>query len=466
MKTSGIRTILRYGKPLAFLLFSSLCFSQTIALAPNVGPPTTKTLVSGSGFTPYAPIRIFFGRTRLSAGNADATGSFKNLGIRVPRSALPGKHPVTAGDLDSGMSARAQFLVRTDWRQYGFDAQHSGDNLYENLLSKDNVGGLQLLWTHFTGAATSTSPAVAYGILYVAGGNNDFNALNSVTGELLWTYHEEGSGANEWTPAVADGMVYFGTRDDTVYALDAKAGNLVWKYTIGPWYVGGSPVVANGFVYVVSEDYYVLALDAKTGALQWQFSMGPWAFSPAVGDGVLYVVDDYGSLYALDASSGKLLWSRWSLYSSPVVFNGVVFVGGGDVNANVVYALDAKTGTVLWTFSTDALAASGPSISDGVLYIGCNDGSVYALNATTGALVWKYTGLDPLFHSSPAVANGVLYVGSRGGHVYALSASNGVLLWTYQSAEELDSSPAVANGVLYFGGSSGNLYAFGLSERK
>jgi outer membrane protein assembly factor BamB len=64
---------------------------------------------------------------------------------------------------------------------------------------------------------------------------------------------------------------------------------------------------------------------------------------------VVYVHAGDGYLYALNAKTGASLWStsigdsssRWGLFSSPIVVNGVVYVGSEDGN---VYAFGLKRG--------------------------------------------------------------------------------------------------------------------------
>ena len=48
----------------------------------------------------------------------------------------------------------------------------------------------------------------------------------------------------------------------------------------------------------------------------------------------------------------------------------------------------------VWTFSASAAGGSGdftgtPTVADGCVYVGSNDGWVFAMNADTGELVWK-----------------------------------------------------------------------------
>jgi outer membrane protein assembly factor BamB len=50
-------------------------------------------------------------------------------------------------------------------------------------------------------------------------------------------------------------------------------------------------------------------------------------------------------------------------------------VGSEDNN---IYALDANNGVLLWEYVTGGLVESSAAVSDGVVYIGSNDGNVYA----------------------------------------------------------------------------------------
>jgi outer membrane protein assembly factor BamB len=43
-----------------------------------------------------------------------------------------------------------------------------------------------------------------------------------------------------------------------------------------------------------------------------------------------------------------------------------------------VYAFDARTGTQLWSAATDGAITSSPTVVDGTLYVGSDDGVVRA----------------------------------------------------------------------------------------
>jgi outer membrane protein assembly factor BamB len=123
-----------------------------------------------------------------------------------------------------------------------------------------------------------------------------------------------------------------------------------------------------------------------------------------------------------------------------------------------------------WTATTGGAVHSSPSVVNGVVYVGSEDGKLYAFDATGGSLLWTGT-TGGAVDSSPAVVNGVVYVGSWDANLYAFDA-NGTIhcsgtpktcapLWTAPTGGPIaGSSPAVANGVVYLSSRDTKLYAF------
>jgi len=194
-------------------------------------------------------------------------------------------------------------------------------------------------------------------------------------------------------------------------------------------------------------------------ALLWKYETGNTVFSsPAVAEGVLYVGSSDRNLYALDVNSGELLWkfeTGNTVFSSPAVAEGVLYIGSSDKS---LYALNANSGELLWKFETGADLSSSPAVAEGIVYIGSSDRNLYALNTNSGKLLWKYRTRGEV-SSSPAVAEGIVYIGSSDRNLYALNAKSGKLLWRYRTRGDVRSSPAVAEGVLYVGSYDRSIYA-------
>jgi hypothetical protein len=64
-------------------------------------------LVSGTGFTVFAAIDIYFDTTDVALAIANGSGPFSNIAIQVPASALPGTHWVSAVMRYDGRGAQA-----------------------------------------------------------------------------------------------------------------------------------------------------------------------------------------------------------------------------------------------------------------------------------------------------------------------------------------------------------------------
>lgn len=152
-----------------------------------------------------------------------------------------------------------------------------------------------------------------------------------------------------WTTSLYNLQRTSAGNDTTFSATNAAQIAQKWSFkTGGP--IAAAPIVANNTLYVGSWDGYMYALDANTGAQKWKTYLGvtianPVCIPPALG-----------------------------ISSTATVYNGVVYVGGGDANW---YALDAATGSILWSVYTGDNSATGghynwssPLIFNGYAYIG------------------------------------------------------------------------------------------------
>lgn len=137
------------------------------------------------------------------------------------------------------------------------------------------------------------------------------------------------------------------------------------------------------------------------------------------------------------------------LSGGPTVADGVVYIGSASGD-NTLYALDAATCAKKWTFAPGGSFAAAPAVAAGTVYAASTDGSLYALDAATGTRKWTYTAGGALF-TSPFVANGVVYVNSWDSKIHAVNAADGSGKWTHPFNGR-DSAPVVAGGVVYVAG--------------
>ncbi len=108
--------------------------------------------------------------------------------------------------------------------------------------------------------------------------------VNAASGHLVWARNTNGadfgfgSGNFYSTPAVAFGRVYMGNTDGRVYSFAAKTGKLAWATGTGA-YVYASAAVDDTpglgpTVYLGSYDGNFYAFDAQSGAIRWRHPAG------------------------------------------------------------------------------------------------------------------------------------------------------------------------------------------------
>jgi len=74
--------------------------------------------------------------------------------------------------------------------------------------------------------------------------------------------------------------------------------------------------------------------------------------------------------------------------SQPVLADGRLFVA--EVDRHTVHAIDESSGKKLWSFVAGARVDSAPTIYQGRVLFGSNDGWIYCLRASDGELAWKF----------------------------------------------------------------------------
>ncbi len=158
------------------------------------------------------------------------------------------------------------------------------------------------------------------------------------------------------------------------------------------------------------------------------------------------------------AWQGEAKWDGWNkvydLKARQVfdrAFHAVAVKGRvyfGSSADDKVYCLDATTGAELWSFFTEGPVRLAPTVQQGRVYFGSDDGCVYSLEAGTGKLIWKQRAVPtdrripgngrvisnwPV-RTSVIVRDGLLYTTagmfpSEGVHLVALDAATGEVKW-------------------------------------
>jgi polyvinyl alcohol dehydrogenase (cytochrome) len=199
---------------------------------------------------------------------------------------------------------------------------------------------------------------------------NAIIALELSTGKLVWS--QQVTPKDIWT---------FGCRNDPDCSdLDVDFGTIPITFKGA----GGKQLIGAG-----QKSGWFYALDPKDGSIVWKTEVGPGGklggieFGGATDGERVYVgisaipnIKDPGSVSALDGATGKILWQTINP-DRGAVFGPVTVTGTGDnrlvfagTSRNFIRAYSAKDGKILWEFDTGGAVGGGPTVVDGVLYVG------------------------------------------------------------------------------------------------
>ena len=156
-------------------------------------------------------------------------------------------------------------------------------------VTTENVSDLQLVWSRALTAGRQQGTPLAYdGVLYMPNPRDVIQAIDAVSGDLLWEYRREvpddvgdaGQRTNNRNIAIYDNLIIDTSIDGYVFALDAGTGDLVWETEILDYETyrsmqSSGPIIANGKVISgrscrKPESCVITAHDARTGEELWR----------------------------------------------------------------------------------------------------------------------------------------------------------------------------------------------------
>ena len=320
-----------------------------------------------------------------------------------------------------------------DWPGFG---RTYGEQHFSPLAEIDtaSVGKLGLAWSmDLPPGNSATGPIEIAGTLYFARFYSEVNAVDAVTGKLLWKYDPkapEASGVRlrqGWgSRGVAwwNGKIYTATQDGRLIALDANTGKLLWSTQTldsgDPRFISGPPRVFDGKVLIGNAGAdeagirgYVTAYDSETGKQLWRFWTVPGDPAKGFENKAMEMAAKTWAGEWWTKGGGGTVWNAMSYDAK----TGTVFIGTGNGspwNRKIrsdgkgdnlflcsVVALDAKTGAYKWHYqinpgeSWDYNAAMDMELADliidgqprKVLITAPKNGFLYVIDRLTGKLI-------------------------------------------------------------------------------
>ena len=242
-------------------------------------------------------------------------------------------------------------------------------------ITRENVGELRMVWSRaLTPGSQQGTPLVYNGIMYMPNPGDVIQAMDAVTGDLLWEYRRaHPDDLEDYIRTETNrNLAIYGTqiidtsKDDYVFALDAMTGELVWEtqildYKVHPANQTSGPIIANGKVISGRsclprggpDACVITAHDARTGAELWRRRTIPAPGEP--GDetwgGVPFEDRKHVGSWMVPSYDPEL---NLIYIGTSVTSPAPKFMLGGTDNKHLYHnstlALDADTGEIKWYY--------------------------------------------------------------------------------------------------------------------
>ena len=245
-------------------------------------------------------------------------------------------------------------------------------------IDRRNVDELRMVWTRaLSRGRQQGTPLVYGGVMYMPNPRDVIQAIDAVTGDLLWEHRRERpedleefivSALSEGNRNISiyGGLIIDTSNDDHIFALEAATGRVVWDteildYRQNPAHQTSGPIIANG--KVVSgrgciprggpDACVVTAHDPMTGEELWRTRLIPAPGEP--GDeswgGVPYERRRHVGAWMVPSFDPELnlIYIGTSVTSPSPKY----LLGGADkqhLYHNSTLALDVDTGEIRWYY--------------------------------------------------------------------------------------------------------------------
>ena len=185
-----------------------------------------------------------------------------------------------------------------------------------------NLADGKEIWHRRVDSPLSSSPAILGNRAFLTSTNNDFYAIDTDNGEVIWNdqaLSETARVLSSPSPAVNQDILAVGYSSGELIAYLPANGRRLWTDTLtstGRYTplsvindIAGKPTIQDGIVYVASHSGILTAIDARLGTRLWSKTFGSRQ-GPVIGGDYLYVVGTNSKVAAFNKIDGKLAWVR------------------------------------------------------------------------------------------------------------------------------------------------------------
>lgn len=350
-----------------------------------------------------------------------------------------------------------------------------------------NSAGTNLFYFH--------PPMIQEGVIYFAGIDGGFHALDPFSGQEVWAFDPPGyiypysiatdqtvflgstektlyaldllSGLEKWhfegtdsigDPALGNNLVFLGSENGDLYALDQESGIEIWRHQT-PGRTDLSEIVLS-HSRVIFSDFVnsVYAVEEDTGELAWQIESDEPIVSLVASEDLVYFSNQERQVIAVQIENGEEIWRTATGESNATHFtitDEALLVLTGDLG---FVALDPQTGVELWDFELQGCYPVVLPMIGRTILLGSEFGELSALDARTGGTIWKFYA-DQRVCLAINSHEGYVYVGGLSGDMYVLDGQTGVPVWRFQAGGFFFSIPAIEEDMVFLQNGDGYFYA-------
>lgn len=281
---------------------------------------------------------------------------------------------------------------------------HAGNRIIvtsglNSVVALDAKDGKQV-WRTALPAPVRTAPTLANGRVYVVTVDNELQALDLETGNLLWNHQglaELTTLAGGAAPAASGNLVLAAYSSGELFGLLADNGRPLWFDSLNssnrPFAVASlgdiaaKPVIDNDTVFAVGHNGTFAAINARTGQRLWSKDIGgvqpPW-----VSGNSLFILNNENALIAL-TRDGRVRWVKQLArfedpkdQDDPVQWYGPVLAGGQLLLAGSngqMQVVDPANGKTTATVKLPDGARTAPVVANGMAFVVTDDAEVVGL---------------------------------------------------------------------------------------
>ncbi len=280
----------------------------------------------------------------------------------------------------------------------------------------------------------------------------EFYTENSISDSLAlkWENNANGGFSNS-SVTVYDSLVFINDLSGRIYCYNFATGKKVGQLK------NEGAVFSSPYIY----KFYLIYADAVadeniTHLRYYDFVMGDMKYDVEVDgrceteiigtpEAIIFNTED-GNVYKYDMF-GKEVWktaTNSSVHSSPSMNDGIIVFGNDD---GELIGISSDEGKILYRKKIGESFFCGTAVSGDVIYVGNDNGNLYAVELKTGKVIWKFDSGARIM-MTPSVLTSEIYFGNLKGNLYCLNKSTGKLLWKTPTGGVLKSTPYAAKNLL------------------